>query len=34
MRPVIKKANSFSMDTERSLIMETTFISKEKGQGR
>ena len=34
MRPGIKKANSFSMVTEKRLIMETTFISKENGQGR
>ena len=34
MRPGIKEVNSIPMVTERGLIMETTFISKEKGQGR
>jgi hypothetical protein len=34
MRPGIKEANSFPMVTERRLIMETTFISKENGKGR
>jgi len=34
MRPAIKEADSFPMVTEKSRIMETTFISKENGQGR